>query len=100
MDKAMQYYSFPGGRVLSSQFLDHFGEEVGMNRHPLFPPTFSTTASMSFTFEEIYPWREDRHERVMPMEFIFNAASYRINQWGFKNLVEMYEQVASYIQRD
>ena len=89
-----QYFSFPGGQVMSYNGLLQYAQMMGMSNSPLLPQQFPNGAAQSFTFLEIYPWKIMTEARAVkgddprlatPLEFIFDPADFRLQLWSFKD---------------
>jgi hypothetical protein len=48
-----QYFSFPGGQVMSFDALQYYGGNMGLTRDPSWPKPFPNGAGLSFTFLEV-----------------------------------------------
>jgi len=78
----MQYFSFPGGQVFSLRGMLGFAEEVNF-QDPSLPKPFVTNAGVSFTLQEIYPWRKDNLVGTIPLEFHYRPATHHLAKWNF-----------------
>jgi len=97
---AMQYFSFPGGEVLPLTGFQAAASFLGVTNQTLVPPVFPNTAELTFAFLEIYPWFKNQTQLNLPLEFIFRAASHRLNAWPQPGetpaqQMALYQQVAT-----
>jgi hypothetical protein len=63
----------PGNQVLDLDSTIAYAEKLGMKDHPLSPPGFPTTAQMTYTLREVYPWTPTA--RDIPLDYYFQPAT-------------------------
>jgi len=95
LGKTQQYFSFPGGEVFNLQGLREIISLIQVS-DPSFPSAFKTSASLSFTLQEIYPWNKLNVTDLIPLEFQYRPATHHLTKWNFESNVELYTDVASY----
>jgi len=76
-----QYLSFPGGQVMSYQALNLYLARLNLLSDPQAPQLFSNGAEISFTFLEIYPWKQTSDKYNTPLEFVWRPADHRLLMW-------------------
>jgi len=94
-----QYFSFPGGQVMSYGNLLYFLSRLGLGNNALAPKQFRNGAQISYTFLEIYPWvmpdqssidldaakYQSNPRFAAPLEFVWHPADFHLPVWNFKD---------------
>jgi hypothetical protein len=88
-----QYFTFPGGQVLTNSWITGFGSAFGVSSD-LIPPLLPDTAQFSFTFQEIYKWSDVQGN--VPIEFSFEAADVKLPIWTVNSEEDVWSQVAQH----
>jgi hypothetical protein len=91
---SQQYFSFPGGEVATLTALYWIDGMINNTVHGL-PPLFITGAELTFALEEIYSWSEADPVDT-PLEFLYKPSTYRLNQWDFTDLEDLYSSAANF----
>jgi len=87
----MQYFSFPGGEVISLADIIDIAKYLGVNDTTVVPPPFLNTAVFRFALLEIYPWFKNQTVN-MPLEFVFRPAEYRMDIWPMASETPEYQE--------
>jgi hypothetical protein len=66
----------PGNQVLDIGTTISYATKLGMKNHPLSPPGFPNTASMSYTLREVYPWTPTA--RDIPLDYYFQPSTHHL----------------------
>jgi hypothetical protein len=77
------FWSFPGGQVVTIEFLVDSAQELGVTSANV-PPILPDGATFRFAIREIYPWDtkyslgSGDNADFVPLEFVYHPADYRI----------------------
>eukprot|EP01118_Nematostelium_gracile_P005246 TRINITY_DN1643_c0_g2_i3.p1 TRINITY_DN1643_c0_g2~~TRINITY_DN1643_c0_g2_i3.p1 ORF type:complete len:587 (-),score=101.46 TRINITY_DN1643_c0_g2_i3:101-1861(-) len=94
-NQSQQYYSFPGGEVMHIGDFLQVLQPLNINDPTIVPNPLTNRADVSFTLQEIYPWRKDNVPGTLPLEFHYRPATFRIPMWDYTT-DELYDAVAQF----
>jgi len=99
INRTQQYYSFPGGQVFNLAETLQIASALNIT-DPNLPNPFPSSSVLSFTLQEIYPWRKNNLIEKIPLEFMYRPATHHLTKWSFRSDDELYYDVAIHFDRN